>query len=113
MSRGTPVRTLTDADVEYTDVDLNASGTTTVYDGNTQTVIYGVFLKNGGSTAVVQLEVTDGTDTAVLTPGQTAGDGISFTGPIALNRNEALQANVTTVEGSAQTNTAAVSRDEQ
>lgn len=98
-------------DAQYTTIDLNDTGTTsTVYDGDDDTLIYGVFMQNGGSTAVAQLEVTDGTDTSVLTPGQTAGDGIDFGSTIALSKNDDLQINVTTAEGSAQTNECVVLR---
>ena len=113
MPTGVPVSILTSASIEFTDIDLNADAATTVYDGDTQAIVYGVYLRNGGSTAVARLEVTDGTDTATLTPEQGGGDSIEFTGPVVLNRSEQLQVNVTTVEGAAQTNTAAASRDEQ
>jgi len=113
MPTGAPVTSLISTSIEFSDIDLNANATTTVYDGDTRAIVYGVYLRNGGSTAVARLEVTDDTDTATLTPGQGGGDSIEFTGPIVLNRSEQLQVNVTTVEGSAQTNTAAVSRDEQ
>lgn len=100
--------------VSYTSVDLNSSGTTDIYDPTDDAVAHGVHLENGGSTAVVQLEVTDGTNTAVLTPGQTAGDGIAWEpGVYGLEAGEKLQVNVTTVEGSAQSNTAAASVGEQ
>jgi len=113
MPTGTPVTTLTEPDVEYTDIDLNSTGATTIYDGDAQAAIYGVYLRNGGGTAEVRLEVTDGTDTATIANPSGAGASLEFTGPIVLNRTEDLQINVTTAEGSAQTNTAAVSRDEQ
>lgn len=101
----------TEADVSFTEIDLNATGTTTIYDPNTDGEVFGTFLENGGSTAEVQLEVTDGTDTAVLSnPG--AGDGVSFGETIRLSPTESLQINVTTAEGAALTNTAAVSRAE-
>jgi hypothetical protein len=99
--------------VGYTSVDLNTDATTDLYDPSDEAVVHGVYLQHGGSTAVVQLEITDGTDTAVLTPGQAAGDGIAFTGPIGLDSGEKIQANVTTKEGSAQSNTAAVSKGEK
>ena len=102
----------TEADVGFTEIDLNDTNTTsTVYDPNTDGEIYGVFMENGGSTAEVQLEVTDGTDTAVLAvPG--AGNDLAFSETIRISTTESLQINVTTAEGAAQTNTAAVSRSE-
>lgn len=101
-------------DVEYASVNLNATGTTALYNPTEDAVAHGVHLQNGGSTAVVQLEVTDGTDTAVLTPGQAAGDGIAWEpGEYGLDAGDTLQVNVTTAEGAAQTNTAAVSHGEK
>lgn len=99
--------------VGYTSIDLNSTGTTAIYNPTDEAVVHGVYLQNGGGTAVVQLEVTDGTDTAVLTPGQTGGEGIDYTGPLGLDSDETLQTNVTTAEGAAQSNTAAVSRGEK
>lgn len=96
--------------VDYTSIDLNATGTTEVHNPTTDSHVVGVWLENSGSTAVVQLEVTDGTSTAVLTPAQTAGDGIDFSADIALDADDTLQINVTTAEGSALTGTAAASR---
>lgn len=96
----------------YTTVDLNTNATTDLYDPSTDAEISGVFLQNGGSTAVVQLEVTDGTDTAVVTPGQAGGDGIDMGDTISLGASDKLQANVTTVEGAAQSNTAVVLKRE-
>lgn len=92
----------------YTSVDLNSNATTDLYDPSSDATVFGVFLENSGSSAVVQLEVTDGTNTAVLTPGQTAGDGISFHGEVFLGEGDKLQANVTTIEGSSLSETAVV-----
>lgn len=109
------IATTDELKTEYTDIDLNSTGTTDLYtipsdDVTDGAVIEGVYLKNGGGAAVVQLEVTDGSSTAVLTPGQSGGDSITFTGGILLGGSDKLQANVTTAEGSSQTNTAAVGR---
>lgn len=103
----------TTPDVEFTSVDLNTGGTTTLFDGTGAADVHAVHLANGGSTAVVQLEVTDGTDTAVLTPGQAGGDSIAYENTVEIPPGKTLQANVTTVEGAAQSNTAAVFRAEQ
>lgn len=114
MPRGTPTQDAGSYDNTITTgVDLNSTGTTDVYDAGQQAIVYGAYLPNGGTSAIVQLEITDGTDTAVLTPGQAAGDGIAYTGPIVLNKGWKLQVNVTTVEGAAQTNDAVVSHSEQ
>lgn len=94
--------------VTYTTVDLNATGATTVFAPSHDATVHGVHLTNGGSTAVVQLEITDGTDTVVLTPGQSAGGNIDVDRPLPLDGDNALQINVTTAEGSALTATAAV-----
>ena len=92
--------------VTYTSVDLNATGTTTVYTPSTDANV-SVFMENGGSTAEVNLEVTDGTDTAVLAqPG--AGGSVEFGDVVALDGDQSLQINVTTAEGSALTGTVAV-----
>ena len=98
---------------DYTTVDLNADATTDLYDPSRAATVWAVHLQNGGGTAVVQLEVTDGSNTAVLTPGQAAGDGIDYAQVLELAASEKLQANVTTVEGGAQTNTAVVLRAEE
>lgn len=93
--------------VTYTSVDLNATGTTTVFDpSHNESTVEQVALENTGSTAVVQLEVTDGTNTVVLTPGQAAGDGVSYTGPLPLDGPQTLRVNVTTAEGAALSGTA-------
>ena len=100
-----------DAKVDYTDIDLNSTGTTDIYDPGEDATVYGVFLENGGSTAEVNLEATDGTDTAVLAqPG--AGNDVEFGDTVVLGGGDKLQINVTTAEGSAQTNTAVVLRSE-
>lgn len=114
MTRGTPSQDAGSFDNTITTgVDLNADATTDVYDPSQQAIVYGVYLPNGGSSAIVQLELTDGTDTGVVTPGQGAGDAVDYTGPIVLNKGWKLQVNVTTVEGGAQTNDAVVSHSEQ
>lgn len=95
-------------DVQYTSVDLNATGTTTVYNPDHDGEAKGVYMDHGGSTAEVQLEVTDGTNTAVLaTPG--AGNALEFGNVVALDGDQKLQINVTTAEGSSLSETAAVS----
>jgi hypothetical protein len=95
----------------YTDIDLNSTGTTEIHSSDADSEVSGVFLENGGSTAEVNLEVTDGTDTAVLAqPG--AGSSIEFGETIYIGKDDSLQINVTTAEGSAQTNTAVVFKGE-
>lgn len=95
-------------DVQYTEIDLNATGSTTVYDPDHDARAYGVFMAHGGTTAEVQLEVTDGVDTAVLDePG--AGNALEFGDTIALDADQSLQINVTAAEGGALTETAAAS----
>jgi len=84
---------------QYTDVDLNATGTTTVCDVDGDVRVYGAFGENAGSTAAFNLEATDGTDTAVLSqPG--AGNNLELDGPVAIDNETDLQINVTTAEGS-------------
>lgn len=97
----------------YTSIDLNTNATTDIVDTSRQTKVYSVHMLNGGSSAVAQLEVTDGSSTGVLTQGQSAGDTISFTGPIVVPSGETVQINVTTVEGAAQSNTCLVTRGNQ
>lgn len=98
--------------VEYTDVDQNTAATTTLYSPTNDAKAGGVHLNNPGSTAELRLEVTDGTNTAVLSdPG--AGASISFTDEVFLSGGtDQLQVVVETAEGSAQSETAAVSRSE-
>lgn len=94
-------------DTVFTDVDLNATGTTTVANPDKDARVSAVYLANGGSTADVQLEVTDGTDT-VIVDDPVAGSGITHETDVMLDKGESLQVNVTTAEGSALTETAAV-----
>lgn len=98
-------------DAEYTSVDLNTTGTTTIYNGSVQGKVYGVFLHHSGSTAEFQLEVTDGTNTGILrVPG--AGSSLEFGDTIAVDSGDDLQINVTVAEGSSLTGTAVVFRGE-
>lgn len=96
----------------FTDVDLNTDATTDVLNNSRQTKVYRVELPNGGSTADIQLEITDGSNTHIL-DNPSAGNAISFTDTIVIDADETLQVNVTTVEGSAQTDTCYVSRGNQ
>lgn len=96
---------------DYTTVDLNSTGTTALLDRDTAADVWGVYLRNGGASAVVNLEITDGSNTATLADNRgSAGANIAFDGPIELAASESLQVNVTTAEGSAQSNTAVVVR---
>jgi hypothetical protein len=91
----------------YTDVDLNSTATTTIADPEGDAEVPSVHLNNGGGTAELRLEVTDGTDTAVLSdPG--AGGSIHFTAGVRLGLDDSLQVVVETAEGAALTETAAV-----
>lgn len=98
--------------VEYTSVDENTTGTTTLYSPTNDAKVSGVHLNNPGSTAELRLEVTDGTSTAVLSdPG--AGTSIAFNDEIFLSGGtDQLQVVVEAAEGSSQSETAAVSRSE-
>lgn len=97
----------TDSEGVYTTVDLNTTGTTEVHSSGTDSEISGVFMENGGSTAEVNLEATDGTDTSVLAqPG--AGNSVEFGDTIYVGAGDSLQINVTTAEGSALTGTVVV-----
>lgn len=94
------------ANAVFTSIDLNSTGTTTIWDPVSGKAV-GVYMNNGGATAEVQLEVTDGTNTAVLdVPG--AGTNLEFGNEASLASSDSLQINVTVAEGSAQTNTAVV-----
>lgn len=95
--------------VEYTDVDLNTDATTEIFSpSHNEQAVERVEMPNGGSTAEVALEVTDGTTTYTLASSGSGGDAVSFAGTLPLTDGETLQINVTTVEGSAQTDTAGV-----
>lgn len=108
---GRPVKPV-NRDTNYTSIDLNATGTTTILNPSREATVYSVHMENGGSTAEVNVEVTDGTDTAVVAqPG--AGANVEFTGPVVIPSGETLQVNVTTAEGAAQSNTCLVTRGEQ
>lgn len=91
----------------FTSVDLNATGTTTIYDADANAKVYGVYMDHGGSTAEVQLEATDGTNTAKIDePG--AGNDLAVGDTLALDPSTDLQVNVTTAEGAALTGTVVV-----
>lgn len=94
--------------VVYTQIDLNATGTTTIYDPEHDATVQGVHLENAGSSADVHLEVTDGTTTVDLTTAQTAGDAIRYVDPTPLDSDNLLQVNVLSAEGSSLTSDAAV-----
>lgn len=96
-------------DVQYTTVDLNATGGQTVYDPDHDATVYAVHMTNPGGTAEIQLEVTDGTDTVIIQQVSGAGDNLHYNHTIALDGDQSLQINVTTAEGTAGTSTAAVS----
>jgi len=95
-------------DVQYTTVDLNATGATTIYDPDHDATVYAVHLNNSGSAAEIHLEVTDGSSTVDLSTAQTGGDELSYTDPIPLDGDSDLQINVTAAEGAALTSDAAV-----
>lgn len=105
-------KTFDQATVEYTDVDLNSTGTTTLYDPNSDVRVFSVTMENGGSTVEYNLELTDGTNTAVLigvpNSRRNAGDAIAWGDTIVLSGDDSIQLNVTTVEGSALTETVSV-----
>lgn len=91
----------------YTSIDLNDTSTTSTIFDPLEGRATGVYLKNGGSTAEFQLESTDGSSTAVLAvPG--AGNNLEFGNEVHLDNDDSLQINVTTAEGSSQTNTCVV-----
>lgn len=98
-------------DTVYTSIDLNTAATTTVYDPTTEAEVDGIHLNHGGSTAELRLEVTDGTNTAVIQDAA-AGDPIHYPEPLHLNSDDSLQVVVEVVEGASLTETAAVSRSE-
>lgn len=90
----------------FTSIDLNTADATTIYNPIRGTVS-GVYMKNGGSTAEVELQVTDGSNTATLAvPG--AGNNLEFSGDIFVDKGVSVQIDVTTKEGSSQNNTAVV-----
>lgn len=93
-------------DTVFTTVNLNATGTTTVANPSGDARVPAVYLANGGGTADVQLEVTDGTSTVVV-DDPAAGSGIVHETDVLLDEDESLQVNVTTAEGAALTETAA------
>lgn len=97
-----------DLGTTFTSIDLNTAATTTVYNPATDAELGGVHMAHGGSTAEVRLEITDGTNTAVLSdPG--AGAPIHFSDDLQLDAGESLQIVVEVTEGAALTETAAAS----
>ena len=108
---GTPVVDGEDRGVEYTDIDMNADSTTTIYNPGTDAAVYGVYLTVSGSTAEFDLEVTDGSSTEVL-ESVGGGSNLRFTDDIVLGESDSLQIDITTVEGTTQSDTCAVFRKE-
>lgn len=92
----------------YTSVDLNTAATTTIYSPSNGAQLGSVYLDNGGGTADLRLEVTDGTSTAVLAD-PSGGAAIEFTDSMYLGSSDSVQVVVETAEGSALTETAFVS----
>lgn len=94
---------------EYTSVDISATGTTTVYSPTSDATVEGVYLASDG-TSGYQLEVTDGTNTAVIAdPG--AGNDLAFEGELRLaGGTDSVQIVVETAGSGSET--AAVARGE-
>lgn len=110
---GTPVTPADTPAWTFTDIDLNDTSTTsTIYNPSVPTTVYGVFLEQGGGTSEIQLELTDGSDTVVLDE-KGAGENLSFQNMLVLSKAESLQIDVTTAEGSAQSDTAGVCHAER
>lgn len=91
---------------EFTTVDLNATGTTTLADPDSDARLPAVYVPNGGSTADIQLEVTDGADTVVV-DNPAAGEAIEHETDVLIDAGQSVQVNVTTAEGTALSETAA------
>lgn len=99
---------------EYTSINLNPASTptaTTVYNPADLATVYAVDLANGGSSAEVRLQVTDGTNTAVIAE-PAAGAALHVAADRVLSAGDELQVVVETAEGSSLTETAGVSRGE-
>jgi len=95
-------------DTIFTTVDLNTAATTTVANPTGDARVPAVHLAHGGSTAELRLEVTDGTDTAVLAD-PAAGDPVHYETETMLDEGESLQVVVEVTEGGALSETAAAS----
>lgn len=94
---------------EYTSIDLNTNQTQDVLAKSEPVRVYYVKLTNNGTTAVVDLEVTDGSTTVKVVDNSSGGNNIEKTTEFVLDSGEKLQTNVTTKEGSSQTDDLVVS----
>ena len=110
---GTPVQTSKAHNTTYTSVDLNATGTTTLYTGTQEAMVAAFLGTESGTTVEVSLEATDGTNTTRLADNEgSAGTSIAVSDTIPITSSESLQANVHTAEGSDLTGTAVVFAEE-
>lgn len=113
MASGTPVTPENSPAITYSDVDMNDASAQDIYDPSAPATVYGVWLENSGSTADVELQVTDGSSTVDLTNLQGGGSDLRFTDTVTLSKGDKLRINVDTAEGSSQTDTAAIARVER
>ena len=106
-----PELTRITADASYVDIDIGELGTTTLFDPEEDSYVYGVFLLNDTSAARATLEVTNGSQTGVLRESG-AGGSIDFQNTFVLGHNDTLQLTVTQTDG-AETNTATILKAER
>jgi len=81
----------------FTTIDTTLTGQTSIYDGDSEAVVAGVYFINPSSTARVRLEVynTDGSEGTVFVPANSDGNNIRFGDEIVLGENDQLRINVT------------------
>jgi hypothetical protein len=97
-------------DVEFTDIDFNTEGRTTVFDPQSGSFVWGVFLRNSGNTSNASLEISNGENRATIDDNRNGGGGedIERDTQWHLSTSEKLEINVTTTEGADLTETCIV-----
>jgi len=78
-------------------IDTTTTGRTTIYDGDNEAFVSGVYFINPSSSARVRLEVfnTEGSEGTVFVPANNDGNNIRFGDDIVLGENDQLRINVT------------------
>lgn len=85
----------TNYDVVYSDVDESSLGEQTIYDPDTDSRVRGIFLVASGTLGSDgELQVTDGTDTSVITDGFP----LNVTATLPMSSADSLQVEITSTD---------------
>jgi hypothetical protein len=82
---------------DYVTVNVNTTGTTDLLDPSNTRRIHGVFGAAATASSTIDLELTDGTNTATL-DGNADGDDVVFGETFNMRSTDKLQANVTSAD---------------